>query len=159
MAHFWNIYIVVYKGKFQSKFLIYKSKFSMCDAIYIGNTQQTLKTIMDGHLSNLLHLLKNGQKWYLFAAHLEQNFNTTKARTYLHKHMMFKVVNQINPIGKMKTFTKPNCKICMEKHLRILKNVRNKRVAVVNNDLETYGACRHKITFRRFFPKHWWSRF
>ena len=33
----------------------------MCEAIYIGNTQNTFKKIIDGHLSDLLHLLKNGK--------------------------------------------------------------------------------------------------
>ena len=41
----------------------------MCEAIYIGNTQQTFKKIMDGHFSDILRLLKNVQKSYLFAAH------------------------------------------------------------------------------------------
>ena len=50
----------VYEGKCRSKCIIYQVEFSMCDAIYIGNTQQTFKKIMDGHLSNLLRLLKNG---------------------------------------------------------------------------------------------------
>ena len=31
----------------------------MCDAIYIGNTQQTFKKRMDGHFSNVQRLLKN----------------------------------------------------------------------------------------------------
>ena len=44
----------------------------MCGAIYIGNTQQTLKKRMVGHFSNLLRLLKNGQKTDSFASHLEQ---------------------------------------------------------------------------------------
>ena len=35
--------MLVYKGKCRSKCIIYKVEFSMCDAIYIGNTQQTLK--------------------------------------------------------------------------------------------------------------------
>ena len=30
----------------------------MCDAVYIGNTQQTLKKRIDGHLSDLQRLLK-----------------------------------------------------------------------------------------------------
>ena len=80
----------------------------MCDAIYIGNTQQTLKKIMDGHFSDLLRLLKNGQKSDSFAAHFKHQFNTTTSRTYLRKYMTFKVVKQLNPIGAMKTFTKPN---------------------------------------------------
>ena len=49
----------VYEGKCRSKCIIYQVECSMCDAIYIGNTQQTFKK-MDGHFSNLLRLLKNG---------------------------------------------------------------------------------------------------
>ena len=52
----------------------------MCDAIYIGNTQQTFKKIMDGHLSVLLRLIKNGQKSDLSTAHFEQYFKSTTPR-------------------------------------------------------------------------------
>ena len=75
---------------------------------------------MDGHFSNLLRLLKNGKKSDSFAAHFEQHFNSTASRTDLHKHMTFKVVDQLNLIGAMKTFTKPNCNLCMEERLTIL---------------------------------------
>ena len=51
----------VCKGKCQNKCLIYEVKFFMCDANYIGNTQQKLKKIMDGHFSNILFILKNIQ--------------------------------------------------------------------------------------------------
>ena len=80
----------------------------MCDAIYIANTQQNLKKRMDGHFSDLLRLFKNGQKSDSFAAHFEQHFNNTTSRTDLHKYMTFKGVKQLNLIGAMKTFTKPN---------------------------------------------------
>ena len=43
-----------YEGKCQSR--------CMCDAIYIGNIQQTFKKIMVGHFSDLQRLLKNEQK-------------------------------------------------------------------------------------------------
>ena len=92
----------------------------MCDAIYMGNTQQTFKTIIDSRFSNLLRLLKNGQKSDSFAAHFAQHFNYTKLCTYLCKYVTFKVVKQLNPIGAMKTFTKPNCNLCMEELLTIL---------------------------------------
>ena len=123
----------------------------MCDAIYIGNTQQTLKKIMDGHFSNLLLLLKNGQKSDSFATRFEQHFNTTKSRIDLRKYMTFKVAKQINLIGAMQTSTKPNCNLCMEELLKTLKNICNKHVTVVNKNWETYGAFRHKTTFRCFF--------
>ena len=86
----------------------------MCDAIYIGNTQQTFKKIMDGHFSNLLRLLKNRQKSDSFAAHFGQHFNDTTSSTDLRKYMKFKVIKQLNPIGEMKKFTKPNFNLCME---------------------------------------------
>ena len=72
------------------------------------------KKIVDGHFSDLLRLLKNGQKSYSFAAHFEQHFNTNMSRTALRKYMKFKVVKQLNPIGAMNKFTKPNCNLCME---------------------------------------------
>ena len=53
----------------------------MFDAIDIGNTQQTFKKRMDGHFSDLLCLLKNGQKSDSFAAHFKQHFNTTTSCT------------------------------------------------------------------------------
>ena len=86
----------------------------MCDAIYIGNTQQTFKEIMDGHFSDLQRLLKNGEKSDSFAAHLVQHFNNTSSCIYLRECMTFKVIKQINLIGAMKTFTKPNCNLCMQ---------------------------------------------
>ena len=78
---------------------------------------------MDGHLSDLLRILKNGQKSDSFAAHFEKYFNTNTSRTDIRKYMTFKVVNKLKPIGTMKTFTKPNCNLCMEERLTTLKNM------------------------------------
>ena len=63
----------VYKGKCWSEYIIYKVKCSICDAIYIGNTQKTFKTRMDGHLSDLLRPFKNGQN----QTHLLRTSNST----------------------------------------------------------------------------------
>ena len=49
--------------------LIYKVKFSMRGAIYMGNTKQTCREIMDNPFSGLLRLLINGKKSDSFAAH------------------------------------------------------------------------------------------
>ena len=51
----------VYKGKFRSECIIYEVKCSICDAIYIGNTQQNFKTRMDSLFYDLLCLFKNRQ--------------------------------------------------------------------------------------------------
>ena len=81
---------------------MYKVKCSICDTIYIGNTQDIFKKIMDVHLSDILYLLKNGKKYDSFDAHFEHHFKSNKSHKDLRKCMMFKVVNQINPIGTMK---------------------------------------------------------
>ena len=71
----------VYEGKCRSKCIIYQVECIKCDAIYIGNTQQTFKKRMNGHFSNQQRLLKNGQKPDSFAAHFVQRFNSTTSRT------------------------------------------------------------------------------
>ena len=70
------------------------------------------------------------------------------SRTDLRKYMMFKVVKQLNPIGAMETFTKPNYNIFMKELLNILKQIHDKRDMVMNKNLGIYGACRHKTAFR-----------
>ena len=132
--------------------MIYEVKCSTCDAIYIGNTQKNFKKRMDGYFSDLQRLLKNGQKSDSFAAHFVQQFNSTTSRTELRKCMTFKVLNQLNPIGAMKTFTKPNCNLCMQERLTILKMISDKRVTVMNKKSEIYGACRQKTCFHLFWP-------
>ena len=64
--------------------------------------------------------------------------------------MTFKVVEQLSMIGAMKTFTKPNCNLCMEERLTILKKLRDKCVTIMNKNSEIYGAYRHKTCFHRF---------
>ena len=105
---------------------------------------------MDGHFSDLLHLFKNGQKSDSFAAQFKQHFNTTMSRTDLRNYMTFKLVKQLNLIGEMKTFTKPNCNLFFEEHLTTLKMIRDKCVTIMNKKLEIYGAFRHKTTSHQF---------
>ena len=64
--------------------------------------------------------------------------------------MSFKVVNHINLIGAMKKITKPNCKLCMEEHLTILKNLCDNCVTIKNKHMDIYGAYPHKTTVHIF---------
>ena len=141
----------VYKGKCQNKILIYKVKSSICDAIYIGNTQQKLKKIMNRHFSDLLRLLKNRKKPDSFAARFKHHSNNTTSCTNLRKYMMFKVVKHPKPIGSMKTFIKSNWNVCMEECLTVFKNLCYKRVTFMNNNLLIYRACQNKTTTYIFF--------
>ena len=130
--------------------LIYEVKLFMCEDIYIGNNQQTFRKIMDGHFSNILCLLKNRQKLYSFADHLEHHFNYTTSRIYIRKYMIFKVVNQINPIGAIKSFTKPNCNLCMEECLTILKSYVTKASRLLTIIRIYTGPTVRKLISNRF---------
>ena len=66
---------------------------------------------MDDHFSAVRCLLKKRQKSDSFSAHFEQHFNPTSSRTDLRKYTKLKLVKQINLIGAMETFTKPNCNL------------------------------------------------
>ena len=54
-------------------------------------------------------------------------------------------------IDAMKKNKKPNGNSCMEEHLTILKQLREKHIMVMNKNLEIYGTWRHKITSQQFF--------
>ena len=69
---------------------------------------------------------------------------------YLRESVHDVVVNQINLVDAMKTFTKTNCNLCMEERHTILKRLRDKRVTIMNKNSEIYGACRHKTCFHIF---------
>ena len=57
-------------------------------------------------------------------------------------YMELNVVYNINHIKK--TFTKPNCSLCMEERLAILKNKCNINVTLMNKKKDIYGQCSHK---------------
>ena len=82
--------------------------------------------------------------------HVSLVHTSNKGLSATHWDKVFKLVKQLNTIGAMEMFTKPNCNICMEERLTILKKLCDKYVMVMNNNSEIYGACRHKTTFRRF---------
>ena len=58
-----------------------------------------------------------------FADHYKQHFKYTTSHTDLRKCIALKEVKYLNPIVAMKSFTRPNCNLCMEEHLTILKNI------------------------------------
>ena len=135
---------------FTSYIIHIEVKCFIYDAIYIDNTQQAFKKRMDGHFSYIQRLLKNEKNSDSFDAHFVHHLNTTTSRTDLRNYMTFKVVKQLNLIGAMKKFTKPNFNICMQEHLTVLKKLRDKRVTFMKKSLGIYGVCRHKTTFHWF---------
>ena len=57
---------------------------------------------MNGHFSDVWHILKNGQKSDSFDSHYGQHRKYTMSHTDLCKCTTFKVVKQLNLIEEMK---------------------------------------------------------
>ena len=130
-----------YKCKCRSICIIYEVTCSMCAGIYIRNTQQTFKKILDGRFSDLQLFLKNRQKSDSFAADLVQQLNNTTSCKDLHKCMIFMEIKELNLIGAMKTFTKNICNLWMQERLTILKSLRNKYVTVMKKNRRLMGCA------------------
>ena len=130
--------------------MVYKVTCKICDAVYIGNTQLTLKARMNAHYNDVQQLVKNGTLSDSFASHFVQHFNQKPSHQELRNIMKFEILSSVKPIGAMKTFGKPECTLCMKERLSILDFIRKKSVHVMNSCSEIYGACRHKTRFHRF---------
>ena len=65
--------------------------------------------------------------------------------------MTFKVAKELNPIGTMNKFTKPDCNLCTEESLTIIKKLCDKRVTIMKVNSEIYGAFWNKTNFYAFF--------
>ena len=68
---------------------------------------------------------------------------------------MFKVVNNINPIGAMKKIKKPNCNLCMEELLTILNSLREKRHGY-EQEFRYIRDLLAQNNFALIFPKRQW---
>ena len=116
----------VFEGKLRNKCLINEVKCSIYETVYIGNTEKTIKKILEDHFSIVQNIIRNGRKPDLLASHYGQRLKYTMSCTDICKCMKFKVVNQINPIVAIKSFMKPHWIIFMDEHLNILKKLRDK---------------------------------
>ena len=105
---------------------------------------------MDGHVFNVQIILNNRQKSESFTANYDQQFKSNMSINYLHNCIIFKLVKQINSIGDMNSFTKPNFMLCMEEWLNMLKNIRDQNITLMNNNSEIYWACQNKNNFYQF---------
>ena len=61
---------------------------------------------MDGNFFDVQRIIKNVKKSDSFTTHYKKHFKPTLYCTDLHKCVALKVINQINPIGSMESFTK-----------------------------------------------------
>ena len=140
----------MYNGMCRQYCIMYKVTCKLCNAVYIGNTQQSFKEQINGHFSDVQNLIMNGTVSDSFAKHFAKHFDSKPSCKTLHDNMEFKIVSKLNPIGVMKTFTLRNCSLCMNECLTILKWMWKKPKLMINTCFKIYGACRHRMKFHRF---------
>ena len=70
----------------------------------------------------------------LVSAHYKQHIKSNMSCTDLRNFVALKVVININPIGEMKSIMKPNCRLCMEEMLTILKKLHDKNITLMSKN-------------------------
>ena len=134
--------------------VVYKATCKCCNMVYIGNTQQKLKTRMTQHFGEVRDLIKLGKSSdtfaYHFAQHIDPNLNSTINIPKIRGMVKMDVLWQGDPISCMKSFGTHSCTLCMQERIEILKQDRKDPNSLINSNTEIYGACRHKTRFHRY---------
>ena len=122
--------------------------------VYIGNTQQKLKTQMTQHFGEVKDLIKLGKSSdtfaYHFAQHIDPTLHTTINVPKIRGMVKMEVLWQGDPISCMKSFGTNACSLCMRERVEILNQHRKDPNSLINSNTEIYGACRHKTRFHRY---------
>ena len=132
--------------------VVYKVECKLTKKIYIGTTQQFLKTRMQQHQSEVRSLQRTGRRYDSYARHFAtqlQNFHPISP-TLIRNSSIISIIWKANPITAVKTFGTPHCLLCNRERLEILKMSRYKPNLLINSCNEIYGACRHKAKFHRY---------
>ena len=132
--------------------IVYKVQCKLTNKIYIGTTQQFLKTRMQQHQTEVRALQRTGRKYDSYARHFAsqlRNFNPITPRLVRNTSIL-SIVWKANPITAVKTFGTPQCVLCNRERLEILKMTRTHPDLLINSCNEIYGACRHKAKFHRY---------
>ena len=142
----------VYNGKCNQQIVVYCANCTTTGMKYIGNTQQKVKTRMQGHKQETKELFIKGRRSDSFAAHFAQLIPPGTETKDVKNHFKYTVdiLWQGNPLSCVKTFGTSACKLCAKERLAILKLTRSTPHLAINRCTEIYGACRHQTKFHRF---------
>jgi hypothetical protein len=134
------------------RLVVYKVECKMTGKVYIGNTQQHLKSRMMQHARDVRLKKHENRNSDSFATHFaEQLRNFPRFTNSLHRNMLkCSILWQANPHTAVKSFGTPKCVLYSRERLEILKMHRFQPDLVINSCNEIYGACRHKAKFHRY---------
>jgi hypothetical protein len=141
-----------YGGKCRTKIVVYQATCLTTNKRYIGNTQQTTKTRIQGHVQDVKKLFSNGKKSDSFATHFATLVPEGTAKKEVKNFVKVKVdiLWQGDPLSCVKTFGTRGCKLCAKERYAIIKLTRENPKLAINKCNEVHGACRHLPRFHRF---------
>ena len=139
--------LCIYNGQCRKSVVVYKATCLSCSMVYIGNTQQKLKSRMDQHLGDVVKLVNKDEKSDSFASHFashcegDNDKETKLKRKDVRSKVKVEIIWQGDAISCMKSFGQLNCSLCMRERLEILKMSKQDPENLINSKSEIYGAC------------------
>jgi hypothetical protein len=120
---------------------------------YIGNTQQHVKTRMQGHIQDVKNLFISDKSSNSFASHFASLIPEGTIKKSVKDFVKVKVdiLWQGDPLSScLPTFGTRTCKLCAKEWYAIIKLTRMTPNLAINKCNEVHGACRHRPRFHRF---------
>jgi hypothetical protein len=142
----------LYEGKCCHSIVVYQVTCLKMNKRYIGNTQQDVKTRLQGHTQDVKNLFINGKSSNSFASHFASLIpdGTTKKSVKDFIKVKVNILWQGDPLSCVKTFKTRSCKLCAKERYAIIKLTRKTPNLAINKCNEVHGACGHKPQFHRF---------
>ena len=141
-----------YEGKCRHSIVVYQATCLKTNKQYIGNTQQHVKTRLQGHIQDIKNLFINDKSSDSFALHFASLVPEGTAKKNVKDFIKVKVdiLWQGDPLSCVKTFGTRSCKLCAKERYAIIKLTRETPNLAINKCNEVHGACHHKPRFHRF---------
>jgi len=141
-----------YSGKCHNPIVVYQATCLKTNKRYIGNTQQHMKTRMQGHVQDVKNLFINDKSSDSFASHFAALVpkGITKKNVKDFVKIKVDILWQGGPLSCLQTFGTRACKLCSKEWYAIIKLTCETPRLAINKCNEVHGACHHHPRFHRF---------
>ena len=98
-----------YKGDYRARCVFYKVTCKKCLSVYVRNTQNTLKKIMEHNFLDMAQKVQQDKSSDTFAAHFAQHFDRKPTPQQCCERIKFEILSKVKPIVMVKTWSKSSC--------------------------------------------------
>ena len=100
--------------------------------MYVGNTQKTLKKIIEQHFQDVAPKVQHDKNSDTFVAQFTHRFDQKPAPQQCREIMKFDILSKVNLIGSMKTCSKDLCALCVKERLGIVSRSQRRYGKMIN---------------------------